>query len=157
VSSGLFWFVTALLHASLACLPGATQQARAIISLNNHFLHQIMLRQITKTTGRSLLASTSFAQTRNVNVFAKFAESVRRQMKEHQEFQQGVKQLSETSDSIASSDAVQRAKAAAEVTGGAVKKVVQGVETIVMSEPVQKTVEMTGKVVSTVRPFSLKN
>ncbi len=65
--------------------------------------------------------------------------------------------MSETSDSIASSDAVQRAKAAAEVTGGAVKKVVQGVETIVMSEPVQKTVEMTGKVVSTVRPFSLKN
>ena len=81
---------------------------------------------------------------------SKFAESVKRQVKEHQEFQQGVKQLSETSDSIASSDAVQRAKAAANVTGGAVKMVVKGVENVITSEPVQKTVEITGKVVTTV-------
>lgn len=89
-------------------------------------------------------------QSRNVNVFAKFWESVQRQVKERQDFQENVKQLSATSDQIASSDLVKGAKAAAEATGGAVKKVVDTVEKVVESEAVQKTVEVTAKVVGTV-------
>ncbi|KAI9020433.1 hypothetical protein DFJ74DRAFT_673109 [Hyaloraphidium curvatum] len=89
-------------------------------------------------------------QSRNVNVFAKFMESVRRQVKERQDFQEGVKQLSATGEQIASSDVVQRAKAAAEATGGAVKKVVDTAEQVLESEAVKKTVEVTGKVVVTV-------
>jgi import inner membrane translocase subunit TIM44 len=98
----------------------------------------------------TLVPLQSNQQSRSVNVFAAFADSVRRQMKERKDFQEGVKQLSATGEELAGSDLVKGAKAAAEATGGAVRTVVDGVEKVVNSEAVQKTVEVTSKVVGAV-------
>lgn len=139
----------------------ASSSLSASVSNGSRGLHsmaassRLLLRASDPTSRRALPTVNQSLQSRNVNVFAKFWESVQRQVKERQDFQENVKQLSATGEQIASSDLVKGAKAAAEVTGGAVKKIVDTTEKVLESEAVQKTVEVTAKVVTTVSFFFL--
>ncbi|KXS15457.1 Tim44-domain-containing protein [Gonapodya prolifera JEL478] len=94
------------------------------------------------------LSSSPVAGVRHqsqVSFVQKFRESIRRQVQENKEFQEGVKQLNEGTNQLAESDAFQRAKQAAQVTGQAAGKVVEAVEKVLESDAVKKAAEVTGK------------
>ncbi|KAJ3328257.1 hypothetical protein HDU93_001540, partial [Gonapodya sp. JEL0774] len=98
----------------------------------------------------SVTSSPSISLTRRhqsqVSFVQKFRESIRRQVEENKEFQEGVKQLSENTQQIADSDAMQRAKQAAQVTGQAAGKVVEAMEKVLESDAAKKAAEVVIKV-----------
>ncbi|KAL2915909.1 protein translocase subunit [Polyrhizophydium stewartii] len=87
------------------------------------------------------------AQSRSVNVFSVFTESIKRQVEENKEFQKNVKLLGEQSSKIAESDAVSRAREVASKTSETTSKVLGAVGTVVDKTLETPVVKMTGEAI----------
>jgi uncharacterized protein YlxW (UPF0749 family) len=113
---------------------------RARVSLI--FLFLFMYR-ITRT-----IAPRLRQQTRNVNVFAEFMNSVRRQVKENEQLQKDVKLLSQESQKVTESEAMKNAKKAISKTSEATSKVLGAVGTAVDATLQTPVVKATGEAIS---------
>jgi import inner membrane translocase subunit TIM44 len=88
-----------------------------------------------------------FVQRRNVNLLAVFADSVRRQIRENQNFQQNIKLLGDAGAKIAESDAMKNAKGAVTTTSKVTSAVVGAVGTAVEKTFQSPVVQVTGKAI----------
>ncbi|KAJ3206102.1 protein translocase subunit, partial [Clydaea vesicula] len=109
------------------------------------------------TSNSSLNLGINLTQTRNLNLFAEFAKSVKRQYEENKQLKENIKQLSDESNRIQQSEAMIRAKKAMEKTSKGTSKVVDGIkfgaskvgeayESTMETEAAKKTIEITKKV-----------
>ncbi|KAH6563645.1 hypothetical protein BASA50_010344 [Batrachochytrium salamandrivorans] len=99
--------------------------------------------------GRSSAAySPATSQTRAINVFSAFSDSIKRQIEENKDFQQNVKQLGEQSTKITESDAVSRAREAVSKTSETTSKVLNAVGTAVDRTLETPAAKMAGQAIS---------
>jgi import inner membrane translocase subunit TIM44 len=89
-----------------------------------------------------------FQQTRNVNVFSEFVNSVKRQVKENEQLQKDVKLLSQESQKVTESEAMKNAKKAISKTSEATSKVIGAVGSAVDATLETPLVKATGQVIS---------
>ncbi|KAI8996054.1 hypothetical protein BC832DRAFT_304744 [Gaertneriomyces semiglobifer] len=107
--------------------------------------HNSALHPTPLVSRTPLVTPLLLSQRRNVNFFAEFAKSVKKQVQENKDFQDNVKQLSAATNELAESDAVQRAKKAAEKSGKVIEKVGEAVDKTLQNPVVQKTGEVLSK------------
>ena len=85
-------------------------------------------------------------QKRNLNVFAEFVNSIRRQVKENQEFRKNVQLLSDETTRLSESDTMKKAKEAMKSGAQSTSKVVETVGKVVEATLETPVVKTTGKV-----------
>ena len=87
-------------------------------------------------------------QTRSVNVFQEFANSVKRQVEENKKFQQDVKLLGEQQQKVGESGLVKGAQKTINITSQATQKVFGAVGSAVNATLETKAAQATGKAIT---------
>jgi mitochondrial import inner membrane translocase subunit TIM44 len=99
--------------------------------------------------GRSVsIHRPRFHQTRNVNVFSEFMNSIKRQVKENEQLQKDVKLLSQESQKVTESEAMKNAKKAISKTSEATSKVFDAVGSAVDATLQTPVIKATGEAIS---------